>query len=501
MRLKLILLVLILIVGLPVSVEAKASNYDVVQLRLYQSSSPIMGNSADTLICDVNTIDASGTDLCGTSTQLQPETSYRVEIKIFEANSGNSPTAYWNYTTWSGVGALVSCLGTVDTSSTACRYTTAQDPPADNAGTAADGCSYSSGTITFATSATPNLDGGGYAWASVLFTTGTIITNTTTILDGALNGASQKNPPFDNVLVNTGAVGLGIESFGPGCYGWQQVYTGTTSRLTASVDREYYDYGYKPIQVYARLEDYWAQDCGWWYTSNTKTVDVTLRDGQNDVVGTWTNQGTLKGRKQVEHTWANTDDPGRWNVTVTDNTAGTNYANAFFYVRGQLNVTTITNSSNPTRGSQVTIYANITDHSGTKVNGGAVDNVGTSIPPNVTAYITGAGDNLVVELFDNGIAPDGAIDGEWTGQFTPQSLGDHKIIVKASDGHIYWVDGRGSTWLYVTGTFPYASLGLTFFDFQRIPGVVWEEMGLASLLGGFVAVIFIKKRRSGGVSH
>lgn len=294
-------------------------------------------------------------------------------------------------------------------------------------------------------------------------------------------------------------VGQSTESRGNQSYSWHQVLTGNISRLTGSADREYYDYGYKPIQIYARVEDYWAQDCGWWYISDSKTVDITIMDGKDDTVGSWTSEPTSKGQKLVEHSWANSHDPGRWTVTVQDNTAATNIATFYLYVRGQLNVSNITNSSNPTSGSQVTIYANITDHAGTKVNGSALDNAGTSVEPNVTAYVTGAGDDLIVELLDDGNAPDAAIDGEWTGQFTPQRPGDHKIIVKASDGHQYWIDGRGSQWLYVTGQFPYASLGLSFFEFFKPLGIGWVRMGSLLLLGIVVSSLFIQRRWGEGL--
>jgi hypothetical protein len=45
--------------------------------------------------------------------------------------------------------------------------------------------------------------------------------------------------------------------------------------------------------------------------------------------------------------------------------------------------------------------------------------------------------------------------GYWNDQFTPNSPGDYKLIVKATDGHNNWIDGRGSTDIItVTGSFP-----------------------------------------------
>ena len=474
-------LIVVLVIGVltpGVGYGTKVPATSVGELRIYESSSNTFGANPPAK-CQITTPGDAAMDYCD---GVEQEKTYRVEIRLGETEGNDGTFNYIKYP----MGALVEGGGSVDISSANCRYDTAASP--SGTGTALNNCDFSGGVITFADSGV-TVVGGGQIWVWTIFTTGTQFVGALTSFSGDLSGVIDSS---DVIAVGSAPY---VETYGNETYGWAQVVTNVTSRLTMSADRQYYDYGYKPIQIYARVEDYWAQDCGWWYISDQRGVaTITIKDGKGEEVASWTTPGVSKGRVQVEHTWTSTDDPGKWNITIQDNTSDANFASIFLYVRGQLNVTTITNSSNPTSGSQVTIYANITDHNGNKVNGSAVDNAGTSIPPNVTAYVTGAGDNLVVELFDNGGDPDADIDGEWTGQFTPTSPGDHKIIVKASDGHRYWVDGRGSMWLYVTGNFPYASLGLTFFEFLQIPGISWGKVGLASLLAGFVAVIFIKKK-------
>ncbi len=291
------------------------------------------------------------------------------------------------------------------------------------------------------------------------------------------------------------------ESYGPNRYGWNQVYdqsAGTWSRLTGAADREFYDYGYKPIQIYARIEDYWSKDCGWWYISDTETVDITLLDALGNTFNSSTSQGTQKGRVELTYDWAGDTDsvPGRWNVSVTDSTPAANTVKFYLYVRGQLNVTSITTSpSNPDKGTTATISATVKDHRSRLINGSANDNAGTDVTPtNVTAYVTGSGEFFEVLLRDDGVAPDTGTDGIWMGDFTPQVPGDHKIIVKVSDGHNYWVDGRGSTWTYVGGAFPFASLGLSFIDLTRGIGAVREIFGSASFFGDIIDGLSLHSR-------
>ncbi|RMF91739.1 MAG: hypothetical protein D6733_00320, partial [Methanobacteriota archaeon] len=95
------------------------------------------------------------------------------------------------------------------------------------------------------------------------------------------------------------------ESQGPGGYGWQQVYevydasTGAATRLTGTVDRRIYDYGFKPVQVSGRKESYWSRDCGWWYVSGESAINMTVTDGAGDIVYSGSGIGTTKGRATV----------------------------------------------------------------------------------------------------------------------------------------------------------------------------------------------------------
>jgi hypothetical protein len=127
------------------------------------------------------------------------------------------------------------------------------------------------------------------------------------------------------------------------------------------------------------------------------------------------------------------------------------------YVRGQLDVTQINTSTSPTTGSPVTINATIGDNAGNLVANNSEDNVGSSTKPAVMAIVTGSGEYFEINLYDDATNGDvEANDGIWSGQFTPQKTGDHKIIVKAGDGHDKWTDGRGSKNIAVSGTFPYS---------------------------------------------
>ena len=244
-----------------------------------------------------------------------------------------------------------------------------------------------------------------------------------------------------------------VESQGPGGYGWQQVYTQTSvsgnyynyARLTASVDRQYYDWGYKNITIYVREEDYWSQDCGWWYVTDTSTVSVSMTDAAGDTVLSVNNAGTTNGEFYTIYNWGTDDDPGEWTVTVTDSNGNT--ATFKLYVRGQLNVSNISFSNVLHTGTSVVIQANVTDNAGNPVGGGYTDNAGNSAAPTVVAFITGPSGESQVTLTD----PDN--DGIWTGSWTPSLPGDHLIVVKASDGHNYWVDGRGDTIVSVAGNF------------------------------------------------
>lgn len=254
-------------------------------------------------------------------------------------------------------------------------------------------------------------------------------------------------------IIFTDNVAATIESTGPGGYGWQQVYTNTSPttwyRLTGSSDRQYYDWGYKNISISGRMENYWSKDCGWWYVSDESTLNITLIDAAGDYLTINESATTTKGQTgEQSYSWSFDDDPGLWNVTVTDGTLTSNF---YIYVRGQLKVTSITVSpTTPSTGQTVAINATLKDNAGNLINGSAVDNNGISVAPTVRAYIIGGGEDIEITLSDDGD------DGIWNGTFTPQKYGDHKIIVKASDGHKYWIDGRGSTTVAVTGIFPSA---------------------------------------------
>jgi hypothetical protein len=285
------------------------------------------------------------------------------------------------------------------------------------------------------------------------------------------------------------------ESLGPGGYGWQQGYSTNVSgvawaRMTASADRDFYDYGYKPINVYVRVETFWSQDCGWWYITGSESTSVSLTNG-TDIFNTTSTSTSIssKGVNNITYSWdeLSTSAPGRWNVTAND---GNHTLTFYIYVRGQLNVTSITNIGDAA-GSTVQINASLKDHTGRAINGTFKDNTGNDAFPTVTAYVTGGGEDFTLPMTD----PDG--DGTWGTTFTPQEMGDHMVVVKASDAHQYWVDGRGSKILSFTGNFPYASLGLQAV--MRFFGGIGDGIGdgigfLTAFLAG-IGAIFAAKRR------
>lgn len=117
------------------------------------------------------------------------------------------------------------------------------------------------------------------------------------------------------------------------------------------------------------------------------------------------------------------------------------------------------------------------------------------------AIVTGGNEFFDLELYDDGATGgDGvANDGVWSATFTPQSMGDHKIVVRATDGHNYWVDGRGSEFLSVSGSFPYGSLGLSLLKVRR--GIIEEKFGLLFVVVFFFVIILsavvIRRERDG----
>jgi hypothetical protein len=260
----------------------------------------------------------------------------------------------------------------------------------------------------------------------------------------------------------------------------------------------FYDFGYKNIQIYTRVEEYWATDCGWWYIGDTETVGVNITDAGGDELKVVQGLSTSKGRVEFTYPWGLDDDPGEWTVTVnaTNGTGDSvNTATFTIYVRGKLDVSSISfNTSTPNVGESVLISASVKDHTGNSVNGSAVDNNGTTVAPWVNAYVVGGGDSFEVTLYDDGsTGGDTAIDAVWMGETPPfAATGDHKVKVKAEDGHQYWVEGGGSSFVSVKGTFPYASVFMALT--QRILGVFPSNFSLSSILasltglGGLVAV-------------
>jgi hypothetical protein len=256
------------------------------------------------------------------------------------------------------------------------------------------------------------------------------------------------------------------ESKGPGGFGWQQAYGGSVpnfARLTASADRDTYDYGYKNIQVFVRLEDYWAQDCGWWYVIGGRTITVTLSNGTTTVNSSGvTTDIASKGGGTITYDWTRTNfdttAPGRWLVTADDG-AGGNFTGGdamqfYIYIRGQLNVTNIATTGSAV-GSNVVIDATVKDHTGREVIGEMTDNMANNVTPTVTAYVTGPSGTLTVPLGWTGTV----WQGTWAGADVTDP-GNHKIIVRATDGHDYWIDGRGrSKDIAISGVFPSSFTG------------------------------------------
>lgn len=287
-----------------------------------------------------------------------------------------------------------------------------------------------------------------------------------------------------------GEVFATVESSGPGGCCWQQVYDGTTQRLTGSADRQYYDYDYKKITIYGRVEEYWAADCGWWYIGDTRTVGVRILDGKGETVYSASGSGTSKGRVEITYNWGSDDDPGLWNITVNA-TGGTSSANFTIYVRGKLNVTTITPSvSNPNVGQTINITATVQDNGANTINSTYRDNNNTLAPPTVTAYINGPGTSLTLPMSASG--------NNWiTANFSLNATGDYKVKIKATDGNRYWVDGSGASVVSVRGNFPYASVLLAFVD--RISGGLASDAG--SVIGGVLSIVsglFVGRRWNRG---
>jgi hypothetical protein len=254
----------------------------------------------------------------------------------------------------------------------------------------------------------------------------------------------------------------------------------------------FYDWGYKNVQVYTRVEEYWATDCGWWYIGDTETVAVNLTDAAGEELNITQGLSTSKGRVEFTYLWGTDDDPGLWTVTVNATDGGgaaVNTATFTIYVRGKLQLSSVGfNTSTPNVGEKVRISASITDHAGNSIANNHQDNNGTSTPLTVTAYVTGAGEAFEVTLEDDGTgADDTANDGIWKGD-TPAfaAMGDHKVKVKAEDGHQYWVEGSGSGFVSVKGTFPYASILLSFVE--RMVGGLAGKINLQAL-GGLLAAL------------
>lgn len=270
------------------------------------------------------------------------------------------------------------------------------------------------------------------------------------------------------------------ESTGPGGYGWQQVYTDSAPivRLTGSADRQYYDYGYKNLTITGRIENYWMQDCGWWYVTGTPTLEsIKVWDNASDLVVNESGLTALKGLANYSYTWGGSvagngyDDPGRWTVKVKNDTVVTQF---YIYVRGQLGVTSISTTGSQSGGT-VTVTATVKDHANNIITSS------TANAPDVTMYVTGAG-----LAYESTMAYEG---GGWNATFTPQNPGDYYITVKAGDGHQYWLDGRGRTKIGVSGSFPYSFAGSTGSAAAKVTFMVL--LGLLLLRPGRKAGAFV----------
>ncbi|MEE8168539.1 MAG: hypothetical protein V3T58_06675 [Candidatus Hydrothermarchaeales archaeon] len=282
------------------------------------------------------------------------------------------------------------------------------------------------------------------------------------------SGGSKKWYKLDYVSVDitytTGSAPTTVESTGPGGYGWQQVYKGYTERLTGSADREYYDYGRKKIQIFGRGEDYWEEDCGWWYTSSTITPTVTIKDGAGQTIVNGASMSSpIKGVSSYTYDWSTGDDPGEWNVTVTTTNLQSDFA---LYVRGRLNVTSISTTGSQAN-SPIAVNATVKDNAGVTVTGS------TTNEPTVTMYVSGPGYYYEADMNWNG--------ANWGEYFTSPNPGDHYIAVKAGDGHQYWVDGRGNASVSISGDFPSSFSG--------------SGSSVLKFLAMFALVIFILRRR------
>lgn len=244
------------------------------------------------------------------------------------------------------------------------------------------------------------------------------------------------------------------ESKGPSGYGWQQAYylpatwNGSAVRITGSADRQYYDYGYKNIQISGRHENYWSRDCGWWYASGNQDVYVTIYDNKSrTTAGPNTQVTTTRALGTYDYNWGDSTNeaPGIWTVIVRNQStddAGSVAAQFKIFVRGQLNVTSIVTSQ---VGSTVYVNATVKDNEGSNVNGTVANTV------NVTMYVSGPNFYQNTSMDSN--------NDIWNGSFTTSTPGDHLITIKATDGHQYWVDGWGSTYAAVAGSFPYSFAG------------------------------------------
>ena len=295
-------------------------------------------------------------------------------------------------------------------------------------------------------------------------------------------------------------------SWGKQGYGWMEaVYATSWSsayntaeaaiRLTGSVDRQNFDWGYKEPMISGRMEKYWSKDSGWWYTYGSDTyIDFIILDGAGDIVLNETQRRTTKGRNTTTYTWnASDDDPGEWTAKVEY--PGKISSSFKFFVRGMLNVTNITfnstQSSVVNQGEQLKIIASIKDNAGNKIIGNYLLNNGSSAPPIVTLYSTGAGEDFSISMSDLGPPNDDiANDGNWSAVVTFQNVGDHKLIVAAGDDHSYWTDGRKSQLVYVNGTYTpdYTGFGSIFLNLLNI----FRYLIVLSFLG----VILKKERKS-----
>jgi len=480
-----ILVVMLLFVLLAAeTVSAKDPTVSVTQFKFYESSSTTLGDG--TLICDLS---AGGN--CG---PIAASTPHRVEIRTDETGS---TTGTLNFADWADI---TNIWGSFDGSS-ACTYAIFEYPNT-SAGTM-DACSYSTGTLTLDdNTAPPGIGKSEFLWTAAVFTTaGSLSDAIGTTARGSLDtGAVTASMTGIDMVLTIPAEPLVLESWGKDNYGWEQVYAvssdfTTTTRLTGSVDRRWFDWGHKSPQISGRIEDYWSFDSGWWYVSGGEKLNFTIIDGAGDTVLNEINRKTTKGRNTTTYFWNLTgdDDPGEWTASVLTNE--NRYNSTFkFFVRGMLNVSNITTNATDYLevdvGENLTINATLFDHAGNVINGSHVLNNGTTgAAPTVMLYVTGGGENF------NRTMVDGDADGNWSTTVVFNRPGDHKIIVAAYDGHNYWVDGRRSTWIYVNGTYTpdyseFASPGLWLISF--IDDVFRSK--LLSLFPPIFGIIIVRRR-------